>query len=75
MVGTAPARVGRSAAIIAASGAACRNRSGISSEAPDMKAAYGRPQAIAWNIGTTASTLLAGPSPNASAAQTCIECR
>ena len=30
MVGTAPASVGRSAAIIAASGAACRNRSGIS---------------------------------------------
>jgi hypothetical protein len=47
----------------------------MSSLAPDMKAAYGRPQAIAWNIGTTASTLLAGPSPNASCEHTCMECR
>ncbi len=75
MVGTAPARVGRSAAIIAASGAACRNRSGMISEAPDMNAAYGRPHAIAWNIGTIAQLPVASaPRPNASGMHTCIEC-
>ncbi len=75
MVGTAPARVGRSAAIIAAIGAACRNRSGMISDAPDMNAAYGRPHAIAWNIGTMASSRSVGPRPNASGMHTCIECR
>ena len=67
--------VGFWVAIISAIGAACRNRSGMTSDAPPMNAAYGRPHAIAWNIGTTASTLLAGPRPNDSAMHTCIECR
>ena len=75
MVGTAPANVGRSASIIAAIGAACRNRSVITIEAPTMKLAYGRPQAIAWNIGTIASTREPGPSENVSADSTCRECR
>src|SRR5215204_7523257 len=74
IVGTAAANVGRSASIIAASGAACRNRSGISSEAPDMNAAYGMPQAIAWNIGTTTSALVASLSAKDSGMQTCKEC-
>ena len=39
IVGTAPAKVGFSAAIIAAIGAACRNRSVITSDAPTMNAA------------------------------------
>ena len=39
IVGTAPANVGFSASIIAASGAACRNRSGIRIDAPTMNAA------------------------------------
>jgi hypothetical protein len=76
MVGTAPARVGFSVAIMAASGAAWRNRSGMMIDAPPIIAAYGSPQAIAWNMGTTASTRgCCGPSPNASAMHTCIECR
>ena len=45
------------------------------SDAPTMNAAYGRPQAIAWNIGTIASTRSVGPSENVSAEETCIECR
>ena len=47
----------------------------MSSDAPDMKAAYGRPQAMAWNIGTIAAPGRPAPRPNASAVQTCIECR
>jgi hypothetical protein len=39
IVGTAPAIVGFSAAIIAASGSGCRNRSGMISDAPTMNAA------------------------------------
>src|SRR5215468_494541 len=74
IVGTAPASVGRSASIIAASGAACRNRSGMTSVAPDINAAYGSPHAIAWNIGTITSSRVCGDRPNASFAQTCIEC-
>src|SRR5262249_15444544 len=74
IVGTAPANVGCSVSIIAASGAAWRNRSGMISDEPDMKAAYGRPHAIAWNIGTTTRAVLAGPSPKDSGMQTCNEC-
>ena len=75
MVGTAPASVGFSAAIIAASGAACRNRSGMISEAPHMNAAYGRPHAIAWNIGTIAQLARGRAEAERLRQQTCIECR
>lgn len=75
MVGTAPARVGRSAAIISAIGAAWRNRSGMISDAPERNAAYGSPQDIAWNIGTMASSRSVGPSPKPSGMQTWSECR
>ena len=75
MVGTAPARVGRSAAIISAIGSACRNRSGMISDAPERNAAYGRPHDMAWNIGTMANSRSVGPRPKPSGMQTCNECR
>ena len=40
-----------------------------------MKAAYGRPQAFAWNIGTTAAPGRVQVSPPTTPMQTCIECR
>ena len=39
-----------------------------------MKAAYGSPQAIAWNIGTTTRDRSASVSPKDSGRQTCNEC-
>ena len=75
MVGTAAARVGFSLAIMAASGSGCRNRSGMSSEAPTRNAAYGRPHDMAWNMGTIARTLSSNEMSMPSDMQTCIECR
>lgn len=54
-VGTAAAMVGRSRSIISASGSGWRKRSGMSIEAPAMKAACAVPHAFAWNMGTTGS--------------------
>ena len=66
-VGTAAASVARSAAMNRASGAACANRFGSSRSAPTSQAAYGMPQALPWNMGTTGSTrsfwLIARASP------------
>jgi hypothetical protein len=64
MVGTAPARVGRSSAIIRARGSACRKRPGRTKSVPAIQPAYGSPQALAWNIGTTGSTLSCSVSPS-----------
>ena len=75
MVGTAPATVGRSASISLTSGSGCRNRSGMIRSAPDMTAAYGRPHALAWNIGTTGSTRSLSHMPKVLPRQTPIECR
>src|SRR6476660_2021897 len=74
IVGTAAASVGFSAPIIAAIGAACRNRSGMTSDAPDMNPAYGSPHDIAWNIGTMTSSRTVGPRPKPSTMQICMEC-
>src|SRR2546429_9439956 len=74
IVGTAPPWVGFSCAIIVAIGAAWRNRSGMTLDAPPMNEAYGSPQAIAWNIGTITSSRSAGPSPNVSDMHTSMEC-
>ena len=57
MVGTPAAIVGRQLAMAADNGAACRNCWGITRSAPTRKAAYGVPQALTWNIGTTVNTL------------------
>ena len=51
-VGTAPDMVGRLAWMKRTIGSACSQRSGMHSDAPFMRAAYARPQALAWNIGT-----------------------
>ena len=74
-MGTAPASVGRSSSISAASGSGCRNRSGMIEVAPAITAAYGSPQALAWNIGTTGSTRSRSDSAKTLPVQTAIECR
>ena len=55
-VGTAPETVGRLAWMNRTSGSACSQRSGMHSDAPVISAAYARPQALAWNIGTIGRT-------------------
>ena len=42
---------------------------GNTSLVPTIGALYGRPQALAWNMGTTASTLSRPVTPTASAMQ------
>ena len=64
----------RAASMNAASGSGCRKRSGISVLAPLINAAYGMPQAIAWNIGTISSTRSLADIPKVSAVQHCMEC-
>ena len=44
------------------------------SVAPDISDAYGRPHAIAWNIGTMTSSRVCGDRPKLSVMHTCIEC-
>lgn len=75
MVGTAAACVGLSRSIISASGAGWRKRSGISMLTPVMKVAWGRPQALTWNCGTTTRVVSLSVRPIDSVMFTCIECR
>ena len=55
-MGTAPEIVGLLSFMNRHSGSACSHRSGMHSEAPLIRAAYTRPQALAWNCGTIGST-------------------
>ena len=75
IVGTAPETVGLLAAINRRSGSACRKRSGITATAPAISAAYGRPQAFAWNIGTIGRTRSSASAPTRRPCATAIECR
>src|SRR5215831_7257712 len=75
IVGTAPATVGRSASISFTSGSGCRYLSGITRLAPAITAAYGRPHAFAWNIGTTGSTRSCSDMANTDPELTAIECK
>ena len=50
-------------------------RSGSTRSAPAISAAYGSPQALAWNIGTIGNTLSLNPSPIPLPLHTAIECR
>ena len=45
------------------------------SDAPQMKAAYGNPHALAWNIGTIVSTRSRSESPSPFGVVTTSECR
>ena len=65
-VGTAAAKVARSAAMNRASGSACANRFGNRRSAPTSQAAYGIPQALPWNMGTTGSRRSCWLRPRAS---------
>ena len=69
------ARVARSSAMNRASGSACVNRFGSSRSAPTSQAAYGIPQALPWNMGTTGSRRSYWLSPSASPEHTPSECR
>ena len=75
IVGTAPAKSAPASWIARTRAGACRKRSGMTSVAPLISAAYGMPQAIAWNIGTMVRTRLASVSWNDCGIVTCIECR
>ncbi len=61
--------------MMAASGAACRNIWGMIRSAPVMKAAYGVPQALAWNMGTMESTRSRSLMPSDEPEVTAKECR
>ena len=67
IVGTAPANVTRSSATICASAAGSIRGPGSTSLLPASAAAYGRPQAFAWNIGTIGSTVSRSRRPSESA--------
>ena len=72
IVGTAPVTVGRSAAMNSSSGPDVRCWPTSSSSAPARNAAYGTPQALAWNIGTIGITRSRSHRPKALALQTAI---
>ena len=63
IVGTAPATVGRSFSIKSTSDSASKRRSGNTRSAPAISAPYGRPHALAWNIGTIGNTESLEPIP------------
>ncbi|MCY1558290.1 hypothetical protein D9M68_952110 [compost metagenome] len=48
---------------------------GSTSLAPHMAPAYGMPQALTWNSGTTSSTLSRADRPRPSVVQAVKECR
>ena len=53
MVGTPAATVTRSLSISSASALGLRSGPGMTRSAPQATAAWARPQALAWNMGTT----------------------
>src|SRR3954454_23082409 len=75
MVGTAPENVTCSSFTMRVSGSAWRNLLGITSDAPHMNAAYGMPQALAWNIGTITRTRSRSERSSAAGVHTASECR
>ena len=66
--------MGRSETISWASGSDCRYLFGRIRSAPAIAAANGSPQALTWNIGTTASTRSRELSRFASGPITTVEC-
>jgi hypothetical protein len=75
MVGTPDVTVVRSEAMNLVRCSGWRNGPGMCSVAPDRKAAYGMPHALAWNIGTMARARSASVMPWTDAAITAIACR
>ena len=53
----------------------CMFGPGIASDAPAITAAWHRPHALAWNIGTTGMIVSRSETPAASATSEPIECR
>ena len=52
-----------------------RNRSGMTRSAPAISAAYGSPQALAWNIGTMGSVTSSLPTSSALLVHVAMACR
>ena len=74
IVGTPAASVTFSDSISSASAAGCIFGPGSASDAPAITAAWQRPQALAWNIGTTGITTSRSLTAAASATSAPIEC-
>ena len=75
IVGTAAASVGRSARMKAQMPSAVMNGPGMCSDAPDMNAPNGIPQALTWNIGTNMRILSLSVGPVSVAAWPDSACR
>ena len=74
-VGTAPETVGQVASMTSAMGPPCRNCCGMTRSAPAAQAAYGMPQALAWNWGTINRMRSAKLMPRVCDAIAASECR
>ena len=72
-MGTPPLKVTRSAWQSSSSAAGSRCGPGKTSPAPVSAAVKGSPQALAWNIGTTASTMSAARIAKLSAMAVAME--
>jgi hypothetical protein len=75
IVGTPAASVTFSPSISSAIAFGCRFGPGMTSDAPAITAAWQRPQALAWNIGTTGITTSRSHTPAASVTIAASECR
>jgi hypothetical protein len=74
IVGTPAATVTRSDSIRPARVGALRSGPGITSFAPQATAAWARPHALAWNIGTTGRIVSRSDAPSESAVSAHIVC-
>ena len=74
IVGTPAATVTFSDSISPIRVAGDRSGPGITNDAPARNAAYGRPQAFAWNIGTTGRTRSASRRENVEVVSAAFEC-
>jgi hypothetical protein len=75
IVGTAEARVERSASMKSTRAAGVMYLPGMCSVIPAMKAANGMPQAFTWNMGTIVSCRSASPAPVAALVSVAMACR
>ena len=75
IVGTPAPTVTFSVSMSLTMAAGIMNRSGITRSAPDIIAAYGSPQAFAWNCGTIGMIRSRSLTPSPFTVQTAIECR
>ena len=75
MVGTPAETVTRSDAISATRRSGVMNRCGITCLQPSMSADHGKPQPMAWNMGTMPSRVSVADSPMLSVMHCAMVCR